>query len=109
MANLSVDAVGAEQKGVRPVVIIQGEKLNKIPNFLTTIVVPISTLTPKKAGRITDVFLKKSEGGLDSNSTARCHQIRAVAKERLRKKIGKLSDAKMDEIEQKLEFVLGFQ
>lgn len=85
-ANLE-GAVGSEQRGVRPVVIVQNNIGNKLAN--TVIVVPIS----KKLDRRTKLPMHttiKAFGNIKWDSTILTEQIRVLDKSRLLRKIGKL-------------------
>ena len=92
---------GSEQTGIRPALIIQNDIGNeKAP---TTIIAAISSsikLYPM------NVLIEPPEGGLDHPSTVKTSQILTVAKERLEKQLGKLSDSKMNEVERALKLSL---
>ena len=85
-ANLE-GAVGCEQRGIRPVVIVQNNIGNKLAN--TVISVPIS----KKADGRTKLPMHttiKAFGNIKWDSTILTEQIRVLDKSRLLRKIGKL-------------------
>lgn len=92
-ANLN-PTKGKEQKGERPVVIISGNTMNK--NFGVLIVCPISTKIKNYTGT---VKLEKDKiNHLKENSEIITFQIRTVAKERMIKKIGGITDKQLKEI-----------
>jgi len=94
---------GYEQANERPAVVIQSDDLSKLS---TVIVVPITTAARPGTERGT-VLLLPSKEGLDKRSFALCYQIRAVDKWRLKKRLGKLPETAMAEIETTIAYVLG--
>lgn len=93
---------GYEQAGERPAVIVQHDDLNALS---TMVVIPLTTASrPLQRGV---VALPSGKGGLAEKSNALCYQIRAVDKYRLKKRLGKLPQAELLEIETTLAYVLG--
>lgn len=89
-ADLS-GTVGSEQGGIRPVLIIQ----NDIGNLYspTTIVMPFSTKVYKNPNQPTHTLIKKSaDTGLKMDSILLGEQMRVISSERIRKKIGMVTD-----------------
>lgn len=89
-ADLS-GTVGSEQGGVRPVLIIQ----NDIGNLHspTTIVIPFSTKTFKNPNQPTHTLIKRSaDTGLKEDSILLGEQIRVISHQRIKKKIGTVTD-----------------
>jgi len=86
IANLE-PAVGSEQRGIRPVLIIQNNLGNKYSP--TTIIAPI-TSSRMDEEYPTNVFLSKKDSKLDKDSTVLLNQIRTIDKKRLIKKISSL-------------------
>lgn len=79
----------SEQAGERPVLVISVEEVNKVLPIVTVV-----SLTSLKPGRIVypiEVLLKSFETGLEKDSIAMAHQIRAIAKERLGDECGKIA------------------
>lgn len=92
-ANLN-PTKGSEQAGSRPVVVVSGDTLNE--TLPIAIVVPI---TSKVKSYPTCVLLKASKThGLKEDSEAIPFQIRTVAKKRLLKKIGSVTEQELQEI-----------
>lgn len=92
-ANLN-PTKGKEQKGKRPVVIISGNTMNK--NLGIFIVCPISSKIKNYTGC---VKLKKNKiNKLTENSEIITFQIRTIAKERMIKKIGEITNVELKEI-----------
>lgn len=82
---------GAEQKGLRPVLVVSNEEFNQaMPNVT---VLPLTST--KRRLYPAEVFLPKGVAGQPSNSIIMAHQIRTISKQRLRDLIGYLSDAKL--------------
>ena len=63
----------------------------------TITVLPITSSTEKNYPF--EVFLSKSEGNLTADSKAKANQIRTIDKLRLKKRFGKISEEKINEIE----------
>ena len=85
---------GSEQSGKRPVVIVSGDTLNDALPIV--IVVPI---TSKIKSYPTCVRLLASQmSGLRKDSEAVPFQIRAIAKERLTERVGRISTGELRDI-----------
>ena len=94
-------ARGSEQAGKRPVLVIQNDIGNeKAP---TTIVVAISSSV-----RIypMNVEVKPPDGGLDRPSIIKTSQILTVARQRLGKRLGRLSRVRMDDVDKAIKLSL---
>ena len=103
LANLN-PASGSEQGGVRPVLIVSRDALNA--NAPILIGVPITGREHKRRLYPTQVELKAGEGGLMKDSVVLCEQIRAIAKNRVTKRIGILPQGKMQTVEIALRIAL---
>lgn len=95
MANLD-PGIGSEQKGKRPVLIIQNNLGNK--HAPTIIVAPI-TSSMSKTIIPTHVLLRSEITGLDRDSIVLLEQIRAIDKSRLIEKMGELSKVEIMDVE----------
>lgn len=87
-ANLGT-GVGSEQAGERPVLIVQNDKGNFYSP--TTIVLPLTTQIHKSKNLPVHVILDKLEE-LDQASAVMAEQIVTIDKNRLKKRIGLISD-----------------
>ena len=86
-------ARGSEQAGKRPALVIQNDIGNEKAS--TTIVAAISSavrLYPM------NVEINPPEGGLDRPSIIKTSQILTISKERLEKRLGRLSKASLDDV-----------
>lgn len=101
--DLGANKVGSEQGGLRPCVIIQNNVGNH--HSPTTIVAVITSARKKKMP--THFILDKREG-LQKKSLCLCEQILVVDKIRLKNYIGRLSDNKIQKLNQCLLISLGF-
>jgi len=94
-------ARGSEQAGRRPALIIQNDIGNeKAP---TTIVAAISgsvRLYPM------NVQINPPEGGLDRPSIIKASQILTISKERLEKRLGRLTENKLDDVDRAIKLSL---
>lgn len=93
---------GKEQKGKRPVVIISGNTMNE--NFDVCIICPISSVIKNYAGSVK--LEKNKTNKLDKDSEIITFQIRTIAKERMIKKIGEITNEQLKEIFHSLNEVL---
>ncbi len=86
---------GSEQAGTRPVLVISVEEVNQpLP------IVTVLSLTSVKPGRKiypVEVLLSSTVTGLPQDSIAMAHQIRAIAKERLKERCGAIDSEEIKE------------
>lgn len=87
--------VGSEISKTRPVVVVSNDLNNT--HAATVTIVPI---TSGNLDRIYpfEVFLPKGTGDLPKDSKAKADQVRTIDRGRLIKSIGKLDEARLDEI-----------
>jgi len=88
--------LGSELQKTRPVVVLSVNPLNKVRK--TVVVVPLSTSAPA---------IEFLNVGLKGGSVARCEHIRAIDKSRLTDKIGAISVADLEKIEEGITRILG--
>lgn len=101
-ANLS-PALGSEQGGCRPVVILQNNTGNRYSP--TTIIAPLTTKFSKK---LLPTHVELMEGcGAPANSLVLLEQIRTIDKTRLSNKIGAVSSEVMAKIDEAIKISLG--
>lgn len=96
---------GIEIHKKRPVLVISGDIFNR--QLKTIIVIPISTqvlpLGPEK------ILIEKHGSNLENDSAVLAVDIRAIDKDRLVKRIGKVSKQKMSEVEDTIKLVLDME
>ena len=102
-ADLS-PVVGSEQGGVRPVLVVQNDVGNK---YRPTIIVAAVTSQTSKAKLPTHVELAATQGGLSKNSVVLLEQLRTIDKQRLKERIGALSDSQLPDVDAALGVSLG--
>ena len=95
---------GSEQGGIRPVLILQNDIGNK---YSPTVIVAAITSQINKAKIPTHIEISAKEYGLEKDSVILLEQIRTLDKQRLREKIGKLSDYKMSFVDRAMQISLG--
>jgi len=102
-----LNAVGSEQTGIRPVVILQ----NNIGNHYspTVIIAPVTSKVLFKANLPTHVLLRKSKKRLAQNSIILIEQIRVIDKTRLKYYIGALDTAEIKAVDKALIIALGIE
>ena len=89
-ANLDPVA-GAEQKGVRPVLVVSNEEFNQaMPNVT---VLPM-TSTQRRLYP-SEILLPEGKAGQPLKSIVMVHQIRTISKQRLGKVVGYLDDIQL--------------
>lgn len=90
---------GSEQSGRRPVIIVSHDGFNETPNWRSIIVVPLSTSINQARRSLTAIPLFEGEGGICEDSVALCHQITTIDKNKLKEKLGTLTEDQMSDIE----------
>ena len=94
-------ARGSEQAGRRPALVIQNDIGNK--KAPTTIVAAISSSV--KAYPM-NVRINPPEGGLDLPSIIKTSQILTISKKRLEKRLGRISEDSLDEVDRAIKLSL---
>jgi len=102
-ANLD-GSVGSEQKGNRPVIIVQNDVGNKFSK--TVIIVPLTKKFNNKVKQPTHIQVKPF-GKIKVDSTVLAEQIRVIDKKRLIRKMGKLPQYLEDDLNKALEIAIG--
>jgi mRNA interferase MazF len=102
-ANLN-PTKGSEQSGFRPLVIISGNLLNEYLNLVITC--PLTTKVKNYMGNV--VLEPDKENKLKHSSEILTFHIRSVSKERLVRKIGKISSEELVQVKQGLDDILRY-
>lgn len=98
---------GSEQAGIRPCVIVTRNAINRhSPVIMVTPFTDAANITRQYPS---DVLIRAPEGGLAKNSVALIVQTRAIAKTRLVRRLGTLSPAVMNEINEALRITLDLE
>jgi mRNA interferase MazF len=95
---------GSEQAGTRPVLVVQNDDVNR---FTTTVLAIPLTTNLRRAALPSCVAIAKGEGELSEESVLLCHQMRALDTNRLRSKLGEVSEQTLAAVETCLLFTLG--
>ncbi len=90
---------GHEQSGKRPVVVVQTDAAN---DKLNTVMVAPLTSNLKARGFLLTVLVSAQSNGLAKDSVLLLFQIRTLDKRRLERKITRLDDATMAQVDQAL-------
>lgn len=93
---------GREQAGRRPGLVASVDAFNDSPADLV-VILPITTRTK---GIPFHVRIVPPEGGVDRESFVKCEDIRSIATERLTRRLGHISKATMNEIDDRLRILL---
>ena len=78
---------GHEQGGIRPFLVVSTDKLNSGPSQIV-MVVPI---TSRDRGIATHIPIVPPEGGLKVRSYLLCEHLRAISRDRLTRRMGRIS------------------
>jgi mRNA interferase MazF len=95
---------GSEQSGLRPVVVVSRNAINR--SSPVVIVVPCTSWTPHRRLYPSQVLIRAPEGGLTADSVALCEQVRAVVKDRLTDRWGRLGATTMNRVDRALAIAL---
>ena len=95
---------GAEQRGIRPVVVISGNAMNT--HLKIAIVCPLSTRIKNYAGCL--VLKRNPQNGLEADSEVITFQIRTVSGERFLRRVGEISEKELAIIKERLMEVLTY-
>ena len=97
---------GSEQGRVRPALVIQHEVLNKFSPL--TIVLPITSKIYTKEYP-TNIFIRREDSGLNTDSTILSNQIRAIDKRRIIRRISSLDNELMKKVDRAIKVSLGIE
>lgn len=103
--ELYLDPVAGREQGVRrPAVIVSGDLLN---TYLDVVIVcPLTSRIKNYKGNL--ILDPNSENGLMEKSEVLTFHIRSVSKDRLQKKLGKISKSDVDFVKSTLNDILRY-
>jgi mRNA interferase MazF len=93
---------GREPFGRRPALIVSVDLFNQGPADLV-VILPV---TSKEKGIPFHLIIEPPESGLSKTSFIKCEDIRSIAKERLLKRVGKISNRTLTDVEDRLRILL---
>lgn len=102
-ADLS-PVVGSEQGGVRPVLIVQNDVGNK---YSPTVIAAAITSQQDKSRLPTHISVNGNACGLSKDSVVLLEQVRTLDKQRLKERMGNLSQGDMNKIDKALTVSFG--
>ena len=97
--------VGGEIKKTRPVIVVSNDINNRYSRTIT--VLPLTSNTEKLFPF--EVFISKGIGGLPKDSKIKADQIRTLDKVRLVKRVGRVSESYVFEIDSAIKVHLGIK
>ncbi len=97
-------AQGSEQSGVRPVVIVSGDSMNKF--YSVVIICPLTSSLRNYRG--CPIVQPDKLNKLKSSSQIIPFQIRTIAKSRLKKKIGLISEETLEQVKDGINIYLNY-
>ncbi len=93
--------IGHEIKKTRPAIVVTSDLYNR-----TNWVLLVLPLTSNDNAEVDQVLIRPPEGGVTSPSVTLPDQLRAVDRQRLVKRLGRLSPATLDRVNRTLKIVL---
>lgn len=103
LANLSPRS-GAEQTGIRPVIVVSTDGFNKLASWRSIIIIPISTTKARRGETL--VNIAKGIAGLADDSVALCHQITTIDRSKFINYLGEIPQDLMIDIENAIKAAL---
>ena len=94
---------GSEQAGIRPVILVQRQNLDR---FTRTVVVIHVTTNLRRAQIPGTVLIAAGEGGLSQESVALCYQIVVIDRQRLQRQLGTLSAVYLQQLGEAIRYTL---
>ncbi len=94
---------GSEQSGIRPVVVVQREVIDR---FTQTVVIVPLTSNLRRLNIPGTFTIPTEEGGLTQESIALCYQIAVIDRQRLIRRLGKLSLPYIQQLNEALIYTL---
>ncbi len=102
--DLKLDhSMGHEQAGTRPALILSEDLFNDGPAGL----VVVTPITRAQRGVRWHVAVGPPEGGLASPSFIQCENVRSLSKQRFKRWRGRVSEATMRQVEDRLRILMG--
>jgi len=98
---------GSEQSGMRPALVVQTDAANQNPRYPNVIVAAISTKGKDVPFHVP--LTPEGSNGLSENSWCKCEQILTISKDRLARRLGRVDDRLMKQVEDALRLVLGLK
>lgn len=83
---------GSAQRGTHPVIIISTDSVNH--NISVSTVLPLSSVEPTDRIYPTEILIPQEVSGLSRQSVAMVQQIRTITHNRLKDKVGMITDEK---------------
>ncbi len=94
---------GREQAGMRPALVISVDIFNQGAAELA-VVIPI---TSKAKGIPLHIEVTPPEGGLTMTSYVKCEDVRSISTSRLVRRLGKVNNQTIEQVEDRLRILLG--
>ena len=94
---------GSEQAGIRPVILVQRQNLDRFTR--TIVVIPVTT-NLRRAQIPCTVLIAAGEGGLSQESVALCYQIVVIDRQRLQRQLGTLSTVYLQRLGEAIRYTL---
>ena len=102
-ADLS-PVVGSEQGGIRPVLIVQNDVVNR---YSPTVIAAAITSQQSKANLPTHIPIEAQGCGLSKDSVVLLEQIRTIDKRRLKERMGAVDESSMTMVDNAISISFG--
>lgn len=99
------DESGHEQVGTRPALVVQNDAGGE--SFSVVMIVPFTSNLKAQRFQHTIVIEPSKQNGLSVPSVLLIFQLRAIDKQRITKKIGRIEDELMEQVNQEIKKLLG--
>src|SRR5271166_5403476 len=100
---------GSEQTGRRPVVVVSNDGFNQFPEWMSIIVVPVSSSVAQAKRGPSVVAVPAGVAGLRRPSVALCHQVTTLDRPKLTKRIGALPADLLGDVERGLRAAMDLE
>ena len=100
---------GAKQSGRRPAVVVSHDAMNRVEEWRSMLMVPLSTSGRQAARGRTAILVPRGAAGLTRESVALCHQVTTVDRSKLMKRIGTLPAEVLRQIDTGLRYAMALE
>ena len=101
---------GAEIKKTRPALVLQTDIINSRDSNRTTIIAPFTSNIRQKQTRVAKILIPARSGnGLTQDSVVVLTQLRTADYTRFVKRLGKLTDKEMTQVDESIGIVMGLK
>ena len=100
---------GTEQSGRRPAVVVSRDAMNRVEEWQSILMVPLSTSARQARRGPTAILVPRGAAGLTRESVALCHQVTTANRSKLLKRIGTLPADLVRQIDVGLRYAMALE